>query len=81
MNCKKCHDTGVWETGNNDLPCDECDAGDTALFNECGVRGPITGAEVRRHFYNGSPEPIRTGPDGIDAASLPGRPRPNTPLE
>jgi len=57
-NCTKCNDTGVWETGNNDLPC-YCPAGDKASFNVCGVRGPVTGRDVKRHFLNGSPEPLR----------------------
>jgi hypothetical protein len=72
MNCFKCKDTGVIDTGNNDLPCD-CPAGETALFNEAGVDGPVTGAEIKRHFLNGSPEPIRTGGEAIPASSLPGR--------
>jgi hypothetical protein len=70
--CPKCNGTGVWETGNNDLPCD-CPAGKTALFNHAGVDGPITGDEMRRHFFNGSPEPIRIGADNIKAEDLPGR--------
>ena len=70
--CKKCNDTGVIETGNNDLPCD-CPAGDRALFNVVGVKGPVTGAEMRRHFLNGSPEPIETGREDILASDLPGR--------
>lgn len=70
--CAKCNDTGVNETGNNDLPCD-CPAGATALFNQAGVKGPVTGEEVRRHFLNGSPEFIRTGRHPILASSLPGR--------
>lgn len=56
--CSKCKGTGVIDTGNNDLACD-CDAGDTTLFNSAFVTGgPITGAEMKRHFYNDSPEPI-----------------------
>ncbi|MBI4121302.1 MAG: hypothetical protein HY457_03550 [Parcubacteria group bacterium] len=70
--CIECGDTGVIETGNNDLPCD-CPAGATALFNQAGVDGPVTGAELRRHFFNGSPEPIRTGAQSIPASLLPGR--------
>lgn len=45
--CAKCGDTGVIETGNNDLPCN-CPAGDMALFNTC--EGVKTGAEVRATF-------------------------------
>lgn len=66
--CENCKETGVIETGNNDLPCD-CPAGDTVLFNIAGVTGMVTGAEVKRHFLNGSPEPIRTGKDPILASS------------
>ncbi len=70
--CVKCNDTGSIDTGNNDLPCD-CPAGDTALFNTTGVEGPVTGAELKRHFFNGSPESIETGREKIPASSLPGR--------
>jgi hypothetical protein len=63
--CQKCGDTGVIETGNNDLPCG-CPAGDTALFNEAGVRGPVTGLEIRKHFLNDSPEPIAIPSRGVD---------------
>ena len=72
MKCKKCNDSGVNETGNNDLPCD-CLTGDKALFNVAGVDGPVTGAEMKRHFLNFSPEPIKIGRDSIPASSLPGR--------
>jgi hypothetical protein len=72
-NCPKCDDTGVIETGNNDLPC-TCPAGSTALFNTSGVEGAITGDEMRRHFFNDSPEPLRPKPGvNIEANSLPGR--------
>jgi len=30
--CRRCGDTGIWETGNNDLPCD-CEAGVAAALN------------------------------------------------
>lgn len=70
--CTNCNDTGVIETGNNDLPCD-CPAGATALFNQAGVEGPVTGEEVRRYFLNDSPEPVETGRNPIPASSLPGR--------
>ncbi len=74
MACPKCNDTGVIETGNNDLPCD-CPAADTVLFNQAGVNGPVTGSEVKRHFLNHSLEPIILGREGIPASSLPGRPK------
>lgn len=48
--CKKCGGTGVWETGNNDLPCDECPAGDTALFNVTGIDHPINGEEYKKRL-------------------------------
>lgn len=70
--CTNCNDTGVEETGNNDLPCN-CPAGATALFNVAGVEGSVTGEEMQRHFFNGSPEPIEIGKDPIPASSLPGR--------
>lgn len=47
--CQKCNDTGVIETGNNDLPC-SCPEGDKALFNVAGVDQAITGAELRRRL-------------------------------
>lgn len=55
--CNKCNNTGIIETGNNDLPCD-CEFGDKAMFNRAGITGPITGAEIKKHFLNNSPEPI-----------------------
>ena len=67
--CPRCGGTGIYETGNNDLPCD-CPAGAKALFNVAGVVGQVTGEEVRRHFLNGSPEPIRRD---VRAEDLPGR--------
>ncbi|MDD2758566.1 MAG: hypothetical protein PHD72_04350 [Patescibacteria group bacterium] len=70
--CLKCNDIGLEDTGNNELPCD-CPAGATALFNVAGVIGPVTGEEIRRHFLNGSPEPIHLGREPILASSLPGR--------
>lgn len=42
--CETCNDTGVIETGNNDLPC-HCAAADTAIFNT--VRGAMTGRELK----------------------------------
>jgi hypothetical protein len=47
MKCEKCQDTGVIETGNNDLPC-ECPAGDKAIFNVVG--GQQTGAQLKREL-------------------------------
>ena len=73
--CPTCNDTGVYETGNNDLPC-HCPAGATAKFNVSGVVGPVTGAELSRHFLNFSPEPIKTGREPIQADDLPGRKKP-----
>jgi len=79
MPCRKCNDTGVIETGNNDLPCD-CPAGAKAMFNVCGVKGPVTGEEMRRHFLNESPEPLlRRGGKNILASSLPGRQKKRRP--
>ncbi len=70
--CKKCGDTGVDKTGNNDLPCG-CPAGRKAKFNVAGVEGLVTGEEVRKHFLNSSPEPIPLGRGTIRAEDLPGR--------
>lgn len=71
--CPKCNDTGIWETGNNDLPCD-CPLGAKAQFNVAGVDGLVTGAEVEAHFLNGSPDPIRpNSAHPVSAWSLPGR--------
>jgi hypothetical protein len=72
VRCTVCNDTGVFETGSNDLPC-TCPMGKVALFNTSGVRGPVTGAEMERHFLNSSPDPIPTGREGLDARVLPGR--------
>lgn len=69
--CNRCRD-GVVDTGNNDLPCD-CPKGSSALFNTAGVAGLVTGAESRRHFFNGSPEPLAHHGKEISASSLPGR--------
>lgn len=49
--CEKCQDTGIIDTGNNDLPCD-CAAGDRAEFN-CCVPGGLavkTGNQLKREF-------------------------------
>lgn len=73
INCQRCRDTGVIETGNNDLPC-SCPAGETAKFNIVEADGPVTGAELRRHFLNDSPEPIgRRNGKPFPVAELPGR--------
>lgn len=58
--CEQCGDTGIIDTGNNDLPCD-CAAGDTARFNVAGV-GNVSGQEVKQHYLNNSPEPRQTWP-------------------
>jgi hypothetical protein len=70
--CGECGDTGAIKTGNNCLPC-SCPAGDRAFFNQAGVIGEITGAEMKRHFLKDSPEPILIGEEDIDARGLPGR--------
>jgi hypothetical protein len=69
--CIYCGDTGVIETGNNDLPC-SCIAGETAKFNLAGVEGSITGAELSKHFLNNSPHPIDYD-IGFRASDIPGR--------
>jgi len=70
--CTLCNDTGVFETGNNDLPC-SCGMGMVSLFNIAGVKGLVTGEEMELHFLNHSPRPIQTGRHEIDAQTLPGR--------
>ena len=57
MKCDVCKDTGVIETGNNDLPC-TCEFGKIASFNVGFAGGPVTGQEVLKHFLNHSPEPL-----------------------
>lgn len=52
--CNECNDTGVIETGNNDLPCD-CPEGDRALFNVAG-RGVVKGNELKREWS--TPRPV-----------------------
>lgn len=46
-NCSRCHDTGVIETGNNDLPCD-CVQGDIAKFNVAGLNNSISGKLLKK---------------------------------
>jgi hypothetical protein len=70
MYCNKCHNTGVIDTGNNDLPCD-CEHGTRALFNVAGVDGPVTGQQVKKHFLNRSPNPIDTAGRSIPASDVP----------
>jgi hypothetical protein len=57
--CTWCSDTGVIETGSNDLPCEHCPAGRDALFNsafhECPVRGDVLLREIaERHGHDES---------------------------
>ncbi len=47
--CTKCNDTGVIDTGNNDLPCESCIKGKTALFNVGGGEQQ-TGEEVLQNY-------------------------------
>jgi len=74
--CKRCGDSGVIETGNNDLPCD-CPAGKKAKFNVAGVKGTVSGEEVKRHFLNGSPEPCL--PSSVRVQTTPSVPVSNQP--
>jgi hypothetical protein len=46
--CRHCDDSGVIETGNNDLPCEHCPKGRTAVFNT--MDGPQTGEDMIREF-------------------------------
>ncbi len=74
--CPRCSNSGVIETGNNDLPC-SCSAGDRALFNVTGVRDVVRGDQVKEHLLNDSPQKIHLKGDGqeqqIPASLLPGR--------
>jgi len=47
--CSICNDTGVEDTGNNELPC-VCPAGDTALFSVAGIKGPVPGGALKREY-------------------------------
>jgi hypothetical protein len=42
--CSHCNDSGVIETGNNDLPCEHCPKGRTAVFNT--MDGRQTGEQM-----------------------------------
>lgn len=55
-NCSKCNDTGVIETGNNDLPC-SCPAGGKALFNTADS-GTVTGQQWRDMHLPPKPAPV-----------------------
>ena len=57
-NCNRCNDTGVIDTGNNELPC-TCTKRDSAMFNVAGVSQPVNGVAVRKHYLNNSPEPLQ----------------------
>lgn len=72
FSCLACHDTGYNDTGNNVLPCD-CPAGNTALFTVAMVKGAVTGAEMRRFFFNRSSEKIPQWKGYINAEDLPSR--------
>lgn len=48
--CNQCNDTGIIETGNNDLPCD-CPAGNEVLFNICGFDTLISGYLLKYYPY------------------------------
>jgi len=47
--CSECKNTGVIETGNNDLPCD-CPMGDAAIFNVAG-RGQVLGKVLKNERH------------------------------
>ena len=49
LSCPLCNDTGVIETGNNDIPCD-CSKGDTAVFNVAGKDGLVQGKDIKREW-------------------------------
>jgi len=45
--CEQCRNTGVVETGNNDLPC-SCIWGDKAVFNMGNEK--LTGKEIKEIY-------------------------------
>lgn len=51
--CPHCSDSGVVETGNNDLPCEHCPKGDTAVFYVAGQSSPIDGAQLKANRRRG----------------------------
>ncbi len=53
--CPECKDSGVIETGNNDLPCD-CPAGDKAVFNTCD--GQVTGRSIKKGWEDRARAPL-----------------------
>lgn len=63
--CATCKDTGIIDTGNNDLPCTDCDRGKDKLFQVAMCGGPVImmGAEVA-HRTQRRREPELTIKDG-----------------
>lgn len=51
--CPHCSDSGVIETGNNDLPCEHCPAGDRAVFYVAGQPRPLTGVQIKANRRRG----------------------------
>lgn len=74
FDCDGCSDTGVVETGSNDMPC-PCKRGMRTRFIIAGVEGEVSGEEVIRHFLRSSPQPICCvlPLHPIHAMDLPGR--------
>ena len=74
MSCSICNDTGIDTTGNNDLPC-SYPASNAVMFHIAGVKGDVSGTEVKRHFLNDSPESIEVGTinNPFMAKDIPGR--------
>lgn len=60
VKCSWCRDTGVEDSGNNELPCQHCLAGAAALFNHLGALR--TGAQVLDDLGL-KPAPSPTPPD------------------
>lgn len=69
--CDRCKG-GLIRLGGNEFMCD-CSKGSTVLFNDARVDGLVSGAELRRHFFKVSPEPLNRRGKQIKASSLPGR--------
>ncbi len=58
--CRKCRDKGKIVRARSTFPC-ECPSVLTAEFPFAGIAGPITGAEIKRHFAPNCPQPVFLG--------------------
>ena len=72
--CDTCKDTGVVKKKEINVPCG-CSIGDATLFCYPGVEGAVTGMEIKSHFLEDAPEPIKLSGRTILATELPERKR------